>query len=191
MSKKNENNTKEIRSIFIITLYFIWPSIISIFLNKFNTQSDEITKFILNTLLLIFIVLTYRKEVLNNLKKISFKNIIFLFISLMIIQVLTNLISVLILGVDKHIINSGLLKEYLNNQPLLASFSLILIYPIIETLVFNKSLKDIINNKWAFIICSSLFFWFVNLLAFNFKLESIIATMSCFTTSIIINYFYY
>lgn len=190
MSKINDFYIKAIRTIIVVTLYFIWPTIISFLFNIFNIGSNEILQFIGNILLLIIIVFIYRKDIMVSANNLSLKKLLRLFILLMIVQVLTNLISVSILGVDKHIDHIGLLPASLDKWPVLVGISVAIIYPILETLVFNKSLKDVINNTWAFILCSSLFFWIVNLLAFNFSYFSIIATMSCFTTSIVINYFY-
>ncbi len=190
MLKINDFYMKAIKTIIVVTLYFIWPTIISFLFNIFNIGSNEILQFIGNILLLIIIVFIYRKDIMISANNLSLKKLLRLFILLMIVQVLTNFISVSILGVDKHIDHIGLLPASLDKWPVLVGISVAIVYPVLETLVFNKSLKDVINNTWAFILCSSLFFWIVNLLAFNFNYISIIATMSCFTTSIVINYFY-
>ena len=189
--KTNETYRKAIKTIITVTLYFVWPSLIKFILNLFNLQTNGILQFISNIILLVIIMLIYLKDLKNSLNKLSFKKMSYLFISLVIVQVLTNLISVLILGVDNHIKYNGLLPTTLEKWPALMGITIALIYPTLETLVFSKSLKDIINNKWIFIVSSSLFFWLVNLYAFDFKAISVIATLSCFTTSIVINYFYY
>lgn len=190
MTKINNIYKKAIRSIIVVTLYFIWPTLINYLLNIFNVHSNEILKFIGNIMLLVIVMFIYRKDILSSLNNLSFKKMLRLFIALMVVQILTNLLSVLILGVDNHTNNVGLLPTSLEKWPVLVGISMTVIYPILESLIFNKSLKDVINNTWAFIFCSALFFWLVNLLSFNFNYISIIATMSCFTTSIVINYFY-
>ena len=190
MTKINNIYKKAIRSIIVVTLYFIWPTLINYLLNIFNVHSNEILKFIGNIMLLVIVMFIYRKDILSSLNNLSFKKMLRLFIALMVVQILTNLLSVLILGVDNHTNHVGLLPTSLEKWPVLVGISMTVIYPILETLIFNKSLKDVINNTWAFIFCSALFFWLVNLLSFNFNYISIIATMSCFTTSIVINYFY-
>lgn len=189
--KTNEIYRKAINTIITLTLYFVWPSLTKFILNLFNLQTNGILQFISNIVLLVVITLIYLKDLKNSLNKLSFKKMSFLFISLVIVQVITNLISVLILGVDNHIKYNGLLPTTLEKWPVLMGITIALIYPTLETLVFSKSLKDIINNKWIFILSSSLFFLLVNLYAFDFKPISVIVTLSCFTTSIVINYFYY
>ena len=191
MTKINDIYTRLTKTILVITLYFIWPSVITFITNIVNINPNEIVTFACNVILLIIVVLIYIKDIIQSISKISIKRLICLFLSLIGVQILTNLISVAIIGVNAHYTNSGLLPAYLEKWPVLMGISIAVIYPILETLVFNKSLKDIINSKWAFILCSSLFFWLVNIMAIDFKPISIIATMSCFTTSIVINYFYY
>ena len=39
----------------------------------------------------------------------------------------------------------------------------IIYYPIVEEIVFEKTLKDVIKSKWLFIILSSVFFWYYNI----------------------------
>lgn len=190
MKKINDIYIRAIRSVIVVTLYFIWPSLISSLLNIFNIDSNEILQFIGNIMLLVIILFIYRKDILFSMNNLSSKKMVRLFIALVVVQVLTNLLSILILGVDNHTNHVGLLPTSLEKWPVLVGISMTVIYPILESLIFNKSLKDVINNTWAFILCSALFFWLVNLFAFNFNYISIIATMSCFTTSIVINYFY-
>lgn len=191
MTKINDIYSKMMKTIIVITLYFIWPSVIKFINNIVNINPNEIVTFACNIVLLVIIVLIYLKDIISSLNNISIKKLICLFLSLIGVQILTNLISIAIIGVDNRYTYGGLLPAYLEKWPVLMGISVAIIYPILETLVFNTSLKDIINSKWTFIICSSLFFWLVNILAVNVNSLSIIATMSCFTTSIVINYFYY
>lgn len=191
LTENNEYYTKATKTLITVILYFIWPSFCNFIFSIFGIKVNEIGTFISNIILLCIIISIYLKDIYLSLRKISIKKIIFLLISLIIVQIFTNLLSVSILGLKNHDSHCGLLPDYLNNWPILMGISIVGIYPILESLVFSKVLKDVINCKWVFIICSSLFFWLVNILSFNFSLASIVATMSCFTTSIIINYFYY
>ena len=191
MTKINDNINKIIKAIITVTLYFIWPTITRNILELLKINKSAIGDFTCYSILLIIIVSIYFKDIISSLRKISLKKNICLFLSLSVVQILTNLLSVTIIGVDNYSSYGGLLPSFLNNWPVLMGISIAIYYPIVETLVFNKTLKDIINSKWAFIFCSSLFFWLVNLLAFDFTYMSIIATISSFTTSIVINYFYY
>lgn len=187
----NDNINKIIKAIITVTLYFIWPTITWNIFELLKINKSAMGDFTSYLILLIIIVLIYFKDIISSLRKLSLKKSICLFIFLIIVQILTNLLSVTIIGLDNYSSYGGLLPSFLNNWPVLMGISIVIYYPIVETLVFNKTLKDIINSKWAFIICSSLFFWLVNLLAFDFTYMSIIATISSFTTSIVINYFYY
>ena len=191
MDKLNDNFTKIIKAIIAIVLYFIWPTITSYVLHFFKLDSSSIGSFLFYFILFISIVTIYLKDIVSSFPKLSLKKMLCLFFVLTIVQILTNLLSVSIIGVDNHSNYGGLLPTYLAKWPILMGISISIFYPVVETLIFCKTLKDIINSKWAFILCSSLFFWLVNLLAFDFRYLSLIATFSCFTTSIVINYFYY
>lgn len=191
MTNLNDKINKYIRAIITVTLYFIWPTITSNLLNILKVDKNPYGNFVCYLILLVIIVSMYFKDIKSSMEKISLKKNIYLFLILTVVQISTNLLSVTIIGVNNHSSYGGLLPSYLDKWPVLMGFCIAVYYPIVESLVFNKTLKDIINSKWAFIICSSLFFWLVNLVAFDFKSISIIATLSCFTTSIVINYFYY
>ena len=162
--KTNESYRKAIKCIITMTLYFVWPSLLKFILNLLGIDTNEILQFISNIILLVIIMLIYLGDLKSSLNKISFKKMSYLFISLVIVQMLTNLISILILGVNEHISYGGLIPTSLEKWPVLVGISLMVIYPILETLVFNKSLKDIINGKWTFILSSSLFFLLVKLI---------------------------
>lgn len=191
MANLNDNFNKIIKAIVTITLYFIWPTIISKVLIFLGMDNNSYGVFIGNFLLFVMLFTIYYKDIVFSLKKHSIKRNIYLLIFLIVVQILTNLISVSIIGDNNYSSYVGVLPTYLEKWPIIMMINMVIYYPVVESLVFSKTFKDTINNKWTFIICSSIFFWLVNLLAFSFNYMSIIATLSCFTTSIIINYFYY
>ena len=191
MTKENNLYIKIVRGISLVSLYFIWPSLNKFIANSFNINSVELWNFSSNFVLLLIILFIYHREIIADFNKISYRKIGILFLILIGVQLLFNSISVMFLGVEGHSAYGGLLSTYLSKWPVLIGISLVVIYPIVETIIFSKTFKDVINNKWIFIFCASLFFWLVNLFSFDFKMQSIIATMSCFTTSIVINYYYY
>lgn len=191
MANLNDNINKIIKAIITITLYFIWPTIISKTLNIFGMGKNSYGTFIGNMLLFVIFFAIYYKDIIFSIKKQSIKKNICLLLVLIVVQILTNLISVSIVGMDNYSSYVGVLPSFLNKWPILMTINMVIYYPVVESLVFSKTFKDTVNNKWTFIICSSLFFWLVNLSAFSFNYMSIIATLSCFTTSIVINYFYY
>lgn len=199
MEKINYKKINIIKTFTVILLYFFWPTLSSFILNSFNVVMNHKTIFTLcfNLILFVIIVLMYHKELIKSLKELkdnykkSIKNILYLLISIVITQILTNSISLLVLGVDNKIMNTSALFNYLNTLPLLMGMMMVIYYPIVETVIFSKILKSIINNKWLFIILSSLFFWLANIVSFGISFDAMIMTLSCLTSTIVINNFYY
>lgn len=194
---KNVNKTEVCKAIIIISMYFFCPFIISLVIDMMKITHKVALTFIFNFLLMLFFIAINYKDLKQSLTEItknikhSLKTIFIMYLLLLLVQIVTNAISMLILGSSHLISSKGLLPNYLDKWPILMSLNMLIIYPIIETIVFNKTFKDCIKNKWVFIICASIFFWLANLLSFDFNAISLVATMSCFTTSIVINYFYY
>ena len=54
--------------------------------------------------------------------------------------------------------NETEIRNFIKNSPLLTIILAVIISPIIEELVFRKAIKNIFNNKYLFIIISSLIF---------------------------------
>ena len=62
----------------------------------------------------------------------------------------------------------------------------IIYYPIVEEIVFEKTLKDVISNKWLFMVLSSLFFWYYNIAySANFTLVAIAGSFSYFAVGLV------
>ena len=187
------------KNIITIALYFFLPAILFSILEFFNIepQNKIICRLSLNLLLFSAIIFMYRKDlhisyvnIKDNFGK-SIKNILILLISIIVTQVLVNTLSLVILGDSDKIINSSALVKYLKDYPLLMGMMMVIYYPIVETVVFSKIFKSIINNKWLFIILSSLFFWLANIVSFGISFDAMIMTLSCLTSTIVINNFYY
>lgn len=182
------------KNIITIVLYFFLPAILGFF--NTDLQDKIICRLSLNLVLFIAVIFMYRKDLYKSLVKIkdnfgkSIKNILMLFLSIIVTQVLVNTLSLVILGDSDKIINSSLVK-YLKDYPLLMTLMMVIYYPIIETIIFSKIFRDIIDNKWVFIIISSLFFWITNIVSFGISFDAMILTLSCLTSTIVINNFYY
>ena len=187
------------KNIITIALYFFLPAILFSIVDILNItlQNKIIGKLSLDLVLFIMIIFMYRKDLHISLVNIkdnfnkSIKNILILFVSIIVTQVLVNTLSLIILGDSDKIINSSALVKYLKDYPLLMTLMMVIYYPIIETIIFSKIFRDIIDNKWMFIIISSLFFWITNIVSFGISFDAMIITLSCLTSTIVINNFYY
>lgn len=165
--------SKYIKFVFVIILFFISPIFqfipIYLFNIDMNNVSDLTTIYLSlfsNLVFLIIIVLIYHKKLkeqflkLKNMKKNKLINILdtsfrYWLIGL-VIMIGTNLI------INKMGINipnnDAFIRKTLKIAPIISSISVIFISPLIEEIVFRLSFREIIKNKWLFILVSGFIF---------------------------------
>ena len=68
-----------------------------------------------------------------------------------------------VLNINHITENDNSLLEVFKTYPFLTWFLTIIYYPIVEEIVFEKTIKDVVSNKWLFIALSALFFWYYNI----------------------------
>ena len=96
--------------------------------------------------------LIYIEKILKNKFKESFRVYIIGFMGM----IFFNVIIAMFLG--KVSSNESQVRELLFNNVALTMFSIAIYAPISEELIFRKSLRPLINNKWIYVIVSGLLF---------------------------------
>ena len=163
--KKNEskNFVTLIISISAVLLYFIWPYFISAILSILNIHGDLglYIRLFANFLLMFMIIAIYFngiKEDFIKLKKNMKKSYLtggkIFIIGIILYTIVTALIVVIVPGLTND--NANSLLNIFDKTPILLLISTVFYYPIIEELVFKKTFKDFIKNKWAFIIITAI-----------------------------------
>lgn len=164
MNNKLLNILKSIGMIFLI-LFFptIFFSILNINPININDKSYIIYFTLSNLVLITIFILIYRKTLVNDFKNFIKKPLNILETSFkywfigFIIMVVSNLIITYIL--NKGIAgNEQEVRNYIDSFPLFMIFNTVIYAPLTEELTFRKSIKDIINNKWFFVLTSGLVF---------------------------------
>ena len=164
MNNKLLNTLKSIGMIFLI-LFFptIFFSILNINPTNINDKSYIIYFTLSNLVLITRFILIYRKTLVNDFKNFIKKPLNILETSFkywfigFIIMVVSNLIITYIL--NKGIAgNEQEVRNYIDSFPLFMIFNTVIYAPLTEELTFRKSIKDIINNKWFFVLTSGLVF---------------------------------
>ncbi len=181
-----DNKNKLALSILVIGFYFIWPQIVGIVKNLFSSASDLVFEIISNLILITVLIYIYRKdlkEYLIKFKKDCKKNILtiiaYSLISIVVVGILNALVTQFF-KINNGTVNDGLLLKDFAKNPFRIGLITIFYYPIVEEIVFEKTLKDVIPNKCLFIILSGIFFWYYN-----------VAYSADFTFVAIIGSFYY
>ena len=164
-------NSKEIlKGSIIIVLYFLIPNLLSIPFLFFNIDNKEL----LNNIMLIsvyfltslFFIYIYRKDIKANLKdfKKNYKELLKLALNywlkgLFIMITCSFIFSIIGLGNSTNETqNIELIKQY----PIAQITCAVLFGPIIEELVFRRSLKNVTNNIHLYSIFTGLLFGFMH-----------------------------
>ena len=172
VKKKNKKirTEKLVTSLLVILLYFLWPFFIAFVKDLFNiNENDLVFGLVCNALFILVLIFVYRNDLkkyaleFNKNKKDKIK-IILLYSLLSILAVaLINGFTINILNINQMTANDSSLFASFKLYPMLIGFLTIVYYPIVEEIVFEKTIKDVINSRWLFVILSALFFWYYNI----------------------------
>lgn len=150
----------------LISLFFFSSIVFSLFnidINTLDNNKKYLLLFITDIMFLIILFLIYKKTLIDNFKsffsnfldnlEISFKYWLIGFM----IMIISNLIITIVLkeGIAENEENIRLL---INEIPLYMIFSVVLYAPFTEELIFRKSFKDAISNKYLYILISGITF---------------------------------
>lgn len=155
----------------LIILLLIWNAIPLLFLqtfginyNNFNTTQKYIYTTIMDILFLIFLITIYHKTIKKDFQNFFQKNwqqnlktalsywaigLIIMWISNVFISIITN---------GKLATNEEEVRALIDSLRWYMTFQLIIYAPISEELIFRKSIKDIIQNKYLYALVSGLIF---------------------------------
>lgn len=189
---------KLIIGISIFVLYLIVPMILGSFLPIIGESSTNelIIRTVIYIVLLILFIYLYRdtfKKGIKDLKKKNIKLVGKIFIYLIITIVVMAVSGMIITGLFPNLefANDELVNKYFGEVGWFMVFSTILYAPIVEEIVFRQTFRDIINNKWFYIIFSSLIFAFYHI-GYNFVgLESLLGMTQYILMGIIFAYAYF
>ena len=150
-------------SICVVLLYFIWPYFISAILSILNITGNTslYCRLIANFLLMFLIILIYSNDIKtdlenykNNFKKLALKGLKIFLIGIILYTIVTSIVYVIVPDITNDSANS--LLNIFDKSPFLLLLSTVFYYPIVEELVFKKTFKDLITNKWAFILITAI-----------------------------------
>lgn len=153
------------RNIFIIPIVYI----LDINTKKMSTLTEMILSLIANIILCIVIVLMYRKELIKEWKKFK-KNlsdnidnsIKYWLIGLMAMMISNFIINFILNGGQAT--NEQGVQKMIESSPIIMLITAGIIGPINEELIFRKCFKNILNNKWSFILISGIVFGYLHVL---------------------------
>lgn len=155
----------------IIFMFLIWSILIIIALNilgisyaSLNEKNQLITSLVSNLTLLIVLSFIYHKDIIKDFKIFFNKNFFqylktslkYWGIGLSLMLVSNFFISLVTNG--KLAENEEAIRSLIKVSPFLMGIDIIILAPLIEELVFRKSPRNIVENKYIYSIISGLIF---------------------------------
>lgn len=189
--KKEEKNKNSLKSIMIIILYFIFP-----YLMKFLSGIKWLVLlfYMLFALLIIYLYKDTFKSDFKDLKenkKKYIKSILINVVLIFAIMIITNALIGILLNIKETSENDYSLLAMFKKSPFVLILLTSIYYPVVEGVIFRKSVRDIIDNKWMFIMFSSVFYFFFNIAYTSLSLNSIITSLCyLFSMMLLSNYYY-
>lgn len=152
-----------------LTISAIPVLIFRIDINKFNDLDKVIYSLSCSLLFLSIIMLCYKKTLIKDFKpyfKNFGKNFEYSFKYYLIgvgIMIISNLIITLLFQGDLST-NETLVRSYINASPFLMAIDISFYAPLAEELLFRKTIRDVIKNKWLYIFISGFIFGGIHVL---------------------------
>ena len=174
---------KLFKTLFSVLFYLFWSVFLQLPLNLFNIRLSSnmmaLYEFVFTFLLLILIFMMYKQELIKEFKfNKKIKYIYINTVAIFMIMGISNMISYSILGdnVVSKVNNSGL--SIIDTKNLLMIIRLLVLTPIIEELVFRKSVRTVVNNDIFFVIFSGLFLGSLYVIAQTLSFVGLISSIS-------------
>lgn len=165
---------KRIKNLLILLSYFLYEAIVLIIINalgidvsKLNFIQKNIYLFVIDIIYLVSLVFIYRKELKEDFKdfKENGSGYIFKYAPLYLLGVIlmgiANALLVKVTGMEMST-NEQNVRTLIKYYPLYMSFSSVMYAPIVEELIFRKSIKNLFNDNVLFVLMSGLIFGLIH-----------------------------
>ncbi len=199
--KKNEKSfrmTPLLKSLCVILLYFIWPYLINGIGGALHLEGNVFRYFglIADFLLLLLIIMVYtpnlKKDIQNlqtGLKEKFIKGLKIFAIGFTLYLICNSLLLIILPDLENNNMNN--LLSVFEGSKFLLFIMMVFYYPIVEEFVFKKTFRDVIENKWAFILITGLINAFFEVCLSATALLDIVNIIPTFIFYSTISYIYY
>lgn len=188
---------KLIKTIFTVLIYLCWSIFMHLPLNllgiKLQSNMMALYEFIITFLLFILIFFMYKTELIKEFKSSDKKQIKIIFINVLVIFFImgfSNMISYTILKGNIMSSINNFEISCINTKNLILIVRILILSPIIEELVFRKSVRTVINNDSFFILFSGLLLGSLYVIAQTPSLVGILSSISYILVGIYLSYSY-
>lgn len=191
------------KSIFVILLYYIFyeimiktMSLVGLNINNFNSLQKIITFTIFDILLIISLYFIYKKDLKkefilfkNNFKEFFEKYTKYWLLGIVLMSIINSIIMFITPSDVAN--NEELVRGLIDKFPLYGFFSAALVAPFVEEIVFRKTFKDIIKNKYLLLIICGLTFGTIHVIESYTKITDLLYIFSYGVFGSVFAYIYY
>lgn len=178
---ESSRETKLVKTAIVWAMYFLWVL-------KVNSTSLSLLNFVVHIMFAGIMVYIYIDDIKRCFKEFgknpgkNFLKILLYLVIYVVIMTAGNIIADAIMkakfgGVSNDSSSMALYKIF-SNVPFGTLFVILtttLFYPIVEELVFRKSLRDIIPNKYIYVIISALGHWYFQVTIINPEMTELVS----------------
>lgn len=187
MAKFSKLRTNDLlKTILMFFFYFAYTNITSLICQILGVSYDLTVALYADCIFMLIIVFVYQNNIKKDLKDIkknySWKKLIkTIFIWVIIIlsfMMLSGIITTLIFPgfgkiIDNADANTQKIVDLYNISSLYTIFKTMIFAVVAEELLFRESIRDIINNKWLFIIISAVIYTIMNFVYTDLTIKNI------------------
>lgn len=196
-------NIKIFKNLSMFFMYFIYQIIVGVFIGLFNLNINEWSNFnknlyliITDLIYLIFIIFVYRKELITDFKDFKNNGIKYLtkYIPIYILGLIAMSTSSFILYEITNVEisnNEQIVRNYIKLFPIYMTFSTSIYAPIVEEITFRKTFRNIINNKYMYILISGGIFGLIHITGDTNGLNEYLLSIPYILMGIDLSYIYY
>ena len=167
------NKSFKLIGVFLLFLFFssIFFMILNINPNNISDMKYIIYLSISNLILLSIYIYIYRKDLSKDFKEYfedfnhNFDTSLKYWLTGFGIMAISNVIISFILNMTIAG-NEENVRNFINVSPLLMLFNASIYAPVVEELTFRKSIREVISNKWFYVLTSGLLFAFMHIMGY-------------------------
>lgn len=184
-----------IKTSIIFIIYIFFTSLLNWLLNLVGINNNIVTMFLADIIFALIIIIIYKKDLQKDFeelkKQTKIKDILIMVLILFIVNIVFSLFLIAVPQLKGLDSNSESIIKLFELSTIYTIFKTLIYAPIIEELVFKKSIRDVINNDIVFIIISSSIYTIMNFIYTTGITEYMLFDIiQYFTFSTILSIFY-
>lgn len=160
--------SKLIKTLSIFVGYVFFTSVLGLILNLIGINNNITTMFISDLIFTLIVLKVYKQDLQKEfaeykVQKSKIKNILIWVLILFGVNIIFSLILKIVMPqLDSLDNNSESIIQLFELSTIYTFFKTLLYAPVIEELIFKKSIRDVINNNMAFVLISSSIYTIMN-----------------------------